>query len=927
VSAGTTGKISGTVRDARTKEAIPSVNVVLKGTTLGSTTDIEGHYVILNVPPGRYTITATLIGYKRFEATDVKVSVDFTTPLTIDLIEGSVELDAVVVQAERSPLIRQDLTNPVASISSENISALPVTEISEVIGLQAGIVVDNDGSLHVRGGLGNEIAYTVNGMNINNPFGNNRSVGVATNAVEEVSVSSGTFSAEYGTSLSGVVNYVTKDGGARWTGSVKYLTGDYMGNQNDNSLYPNLGTINMATVNRVEASLGGPLIDNTLSFFLSGVANYNGGYLYGQRYYKPEDSYVERGGFPTTDPRYSTNPLDPYYFGPAVHPSTDSTGGPTGDGAFAPLNWARSYNAQANLSFRILPQLKLKYEFIYDFFETPANDPFSYQYKPDGRALANDRGYFNAVELTHTINERIFYTVKGSYTISRTKTATFDNPDDPRYLPSFYRASLPNTSYLTGGTDASRFDQKTMTWAGKVDLVAQALRDHEIKAGFEIRAHTLDLDSYTLLFQDPNDPNINPSFSNQLNGYTFLPVIPTIDQGRVTYERKPIQWSAYLQDKIELFSSFILNVGLRYDFFNPADSLNPNISYDLSHQDTIILRQNLVPASKKQMLQPRISVSFPITDQGTIRFSYGHFYQVGSLASLYSNPYYYAPVGTPSFGNPDVQPQKSTQYELGLQQGLTEDLRLEITGYYKDVNNYIYSQRIITARGDKSYSVLTNLAYANTRGITISLLKRRSPKDLLSATLDYTFQVAEGNRTEPVEEVFYNEQSGELSQTYLVPQTFDRLHTLTGTLMLSQPDNWAASFVGYWRTGTPYTPAYPSNVVPITFVQNSGRQPVQWKVDMKLEKFFQFSPMVFSLFLQVDNLFDTRNELSVYANSGRALYNIEEVTNPTQFVDARTRIARGDVGMVPMSAIDNYYQWAGSLGAPRLVRIGASMIF
>jgi hypothetical protein len=116
-------------------------------------------------------------------------------------------------------------------------------------------------------------------------------------------------------------------------------------------------------------------------------------------------------------------------------------------------------------------------------------------------------------------------------------------------------------------------------------------------------------------------------------------------------------------------------------------------------------------------------------------------------------------------------------------------------------------------------------------------------------------------------------------------------------------------------------------VVPITFVQNSGRQPVQWKVDMKLEKFFQFSPMIFSLFLQVDNLFDTRNELSVYANSGRALYNIEEVTNPTQFVDARTRIARGDVGMVPMSAIDNYYQWAGSLGAPRLVRIGASMIF
>ncbi len=85
----------------------------------------------------------------------------FTTPLDIDLVEGSVEPDAVVIQAERSPLIRQDLTNPVASISSEAIEALPVTDISEVIGLQAGITGDDDGTIHIRGGMGNEIAYTL----------------------------------------------------------------------------------------------------------------------------------------------------------------------------------------------------------------------------------------------------------------------------------------------------------------------------------------------------------------------------------------------------------------------------------------------------------------------------------------------------------------------------------------------------------------------------------------------------------------------------------------------------------------------------------------------------------------------------------------------------------------------------------------------
>ncbi|MCK5571433.1 MAG: carboxypeptidase-like regulatory domain-containing protein, partial [Bacteroidetes bacterium] len=108
--AGSTGKISGVVKDSQTEESLPGVNVVVQGTTLGASTNIEGRYVILNVPPGNYTVVASLVGYRKFQIKDLNVSVDFTTPLDIMLEEGSVELDAVVVQAERTPLIRQDLT-------------------------------------------------------------------------------------------------------------------------------------------------------------------------------------------------------------------------------------------------------------------------------------------------------------------------------------------------------------------------------------------------------------------------------------------------------------------------------------------------------------------------------------------------------------------------------------------------------------------------------------------------------------------------------------------------------------------------------------------------------------------------------------------------------------------------------------------------
>ena len=127
--------------------------------------------------------------------------------------------------------------------------------------------------------------------------------------------------------------------------------------------------------------------------------------------------------------------------------------------------------------------------------------------------------------------------------------------------------------------------------------------------------------------------------------------------GYTYYERQPLQMAAYVQDKIELFKSIILNLGVRYEYFDPAAQYNPAISSELALQDTIFLQKSLTPASKKHMVSPRVSVSYPITDQGTIRFSYGHFYQIGSLSSLYSNPNFRAPSGVSlAFGNPDVNP-------------------------------------------------------------------------------------------------------------------------------------------------------------------------------------------------------------------------------------------------------------------------------
>ena len=103
VMAGTTGKISGRAVDKTTKEGLPSVNVLIAGTSLGGVTDIDGYYSIINVPAGRYEVKFRLVGYSTFATRDVLVTADKTTTVNAGLEESTVEGEEIVVTAERPP--------------------------------------------------------------------------------------------------------------------------------------------------------------------------------------------------------------------------------------------------------------------------------------------------------------------------------------------------------------------------------------------------------------------------------------------------------------------------------------------------------------------------------------------------------------------------------------------------------------------------------------------------------------------------------------------------------------------------------------------------------------------------------------------------------------------------------------------------------
>lgn len=931
LNAQSTGKITGKIIDKENKDGIPMANVLVEGTSLGAAADLDGNYVILNVPPGVYSVTSSVVGYQKVTITNVRVNVDFTTRIDFELSTGAIDLPAVVVQGERNPLIRQDLTNPTVSIDAETIQNLPVDQIADVIRLQAGVVSGNDGQLHVRGGYGNEIAYTLNGISVNDPFGNSRSIGVATNAIQEVMVSTGTFSAQYGNALSGVVNYVTKEGSDKYSFSLRGYAGDYVTNNTD--LFFNLDEIDPLNRTRTEATFGGPIPGiKDAKFYLSGVYEDFKGSLYGIRLYRPTDSYLSPDNFRTSDTTRRGSSTDPYYFNPY---SNTSSGLPTGDRTIVPMNRSTDWNIQGNISFRVSPLLKIKYEGVYSKGEFDGGNVGyrSFKYNPDGRGRTYQDGFIQSLDITHTLSNYVFYTLKGSFGYNTSKYYLYENTFDERYLPSLYQRAIGNTDFISGGTDNRRTNRKTTTIGVKGDVVAQIFDIHELKAGFEVRMHELQYETYAL---EIGKLNPDGSFGNLQNddllydsSLTLIRRIPTSPNLYTNYLKKPTQIAAYVQDKIELDKSLVLNAGVRYEYFDPASQFNPEISQNLTDSLFGFISAYNIPAEAKHTISPRISVSYPITDRGVIRLSYGHFYQIGSLASLYNNDrYYVATFGSvPTFGNPNVRPQRSVQYEIGLQQQLTEDFKFDLTGFYKDVKDYIYTQTIFTSRG-REYNVLSNLSYANTRGITLSFLKRRSPGELFSATLDYTFSIAEGNRTEPSTELFISEQSGKIAETYLVPLGFDRSHVINATVALTQPNDWTLGVIGNFQTGTPYSPSLPSQLSPIRYEQNSGNQPINWRVDMKFEKFFEIGSMKYSVFVQVENLFDTQNELSVYSSSGRALSNVEQELNAIQFNDIRRRIERGDVGLFGMNEIDGYYSNRPErISRPREMRLGFTLLF
>lgn len=870
--AGTTGKLTGKVTDAKTKEALIGANVIVAGTTLGAAVDIDGNYFILNIPPGVYQVTASILGYASRNLDNVRISVDQTTRLDIELGESAIEIKDVIVTAQRE-LVQRDLTSTEQKISGEEISMLPVEDVQSLVNLQAGVVEG-----HFRGGRTGEVKYLIDGVSVNDVFSGQSTMEAEVNSIQELQVLTGTFNAEYGEALSGVVNQVTKIAGENYNGSLSLYTGDYISGRK--TLYPNLNKISPKDVYNLQANLSGPIpvTDNIVKFFLSGRYIKDNGYIYGTRRFNPSDSS-----------NFSANDPNEWYIGA------------TGDSSFVPMNNSTKIVLQGKLAFKVGTGKGIVLNGLYQDDEYRVYN-HRFRLNPDGDYKYFQKSILGSISYTHLFSSRIFLDILGSGYYTGYKQYTFENPYDLRYVNPDRMSDVSGNSFLTGGTENWHFKHDTETYTGKLDFTDQVTENHEMKVGVEYNQHKLDYEDFQVLVDATT--NFQPS----------IPAPGTFNFN--TYTNHPFQLSGYVQDKIEL-EYLIVNVGVRFDYFQPdADVLiNPDSIAALDEQFPPFEGSLFRKATTKQQVSPRIGISYPISDKGAIHISYGHFFQVPPFEFLYKNPNFRIPLTgeLPSnigniIGNADLKPQQTIMYEIGLQQELFENFGLNITAYYKDIRNLLGTE-VHIKNNFKKFAKFVNRDYGAVSGFTLSFEKRFT--EGYGASVDYTYQIAQGNASDP-NDAFNKAQANPPIEVnkQLVPLSWDRRHSLNISAFIGDAEDYIISIIGRLGSGLPYTPSLQNQR---TGLENSDNRPSFFNVDLYLTKYLNLMGYNLSLFAKVYNLFDTANEQDVYGDTGRAGYTLELTRSQEQ--------PRG------VNTLSEYLRRPDFYSAPRQIIVGAQFSF
>ena len=866
------GKIAGRVVEKETGSPAVGVNVILIDTYLGSATDENGRFTILNIPPGTYSIRVDAIGFATITMKDVRVTTSQTTELSFTLEEAVIEGQEITVIAER-PLVQKDLTASQRVTTAKEIEDMPVESFLGVLTTHAGVNQSAGGALHVRGGRSNEVGYYIDGVSVSNPFyTNSLAVSVSNKALEEMKLVSGAFNAEYGNAMSGVVNVTIKEGGKNYDGSLSYYTGDYSSSAHD--IFPNIDDQDFTANSTLDGFISGPVLPflgDRLTFNVSLRRSESEGYLYGIREHNTSDYAY----FPPSGDWYIQN---------------------TGDSSYVPMNPSQSTNALSKITWRVSPTMKISTQSILSKAQSKSYS-HAYKYNPDGVGTGYSANNNHSIKINHSLSPKSFYEANLFISDTDYKNYLYEDTTDSRYVSTDYINTEPTSAtFLFGGTQMGHTYRVSNSVGGKFDFTIQMNNRHELKTGFSFRRDNLEERNFSILYNyNYRQPTVLPENESPYHVY---------------YKKEALQYSAYIQDKME-YSSMIMNLGVRYDVFVPNDSSITDLVYPQAGKNDAV---------EKTMISPRVGVSLPITDKGIFHFSYGHFYQMPTLRNLYRESYFGAGLA-PTVGYPDLKPEKTVLYEFGFQQQFGNLIGMDINLFYKDIRELLALQSIrydSPQYGPSNYAIYLNKDYGSSKGLTLSVTKRYDPVSKTRIWLDYTYQKSEGNSVKSAA-FYFSTLSGIEEEKLIVPLSWDQSHLLNTTVIIGNPGGTTLGLIGKISTGWPYTPSIPTaNYVP---EPNSGRKPIQRNMDLKIERRVSIGSRKVSLFARVYNLFDIRNARYVFDDTGSPKYTYEyrSLQETEQF--------KAHYGEPGIHTWEEYITRPQYYSSPRSFKIGFSLDF
>ncbi|MDZ7316710.1 MAG: TonB-dependent receptor [candidate division KSB1 bacterium] len=884
----TTGKIAGVVLDQQTNDPLPGANIVVVGTSMGAAAAADGSFFIINVSPGLYTLRIQMMGYETLVLNEVRVSVNRTYEVVAKLKPTVIEGAEVVVTADKIQ-VKKDQTSSVRNVSSEEMALLPVEGLGQVINLQAGVV-----NGHFRGGRNTEVTYMIDGMQVDNSFwGTSGAVSVEKEAVQDLEVITGTFNAEYGRAMSGVVNVVTKDGGNSFHGSLSGALANYYTAHTD--VFPGLGSsfdLNLSQDYKVQ--LEGPIIRDRLSFFLNYRHQNLNGYLNGIHRFNPWDY----NDFP------SENPADWHI----EH---------TGTGEYVSMDHDRYDNFSGKLTFKPGRNLKLAAMYTYN---DGSNKNYNHYWKYNPLPL---RTYYNtshyvSLSLNHMIRPSLFYDLKLGFLQNINQSYLYKDPIDPRYVHPMYRGTN-TTGFATGGNDDPGKSRDTFEDTNiKLDVYWQANKNHSFKTGFLYTDHKIDRyrvdvrNIYSGLSME-NDRVQDRETGKISFPFYQLEIMPITNKTMDVYTVYPNEFSAYLQDKME-FNEMVINLGVRYDYFNsnqvyPSDRRNP--------ANQLILPDSMMSTYPKAPPQtqtsPRFGLAYRLSDQAVLHISYGHFFQMPPMYALYANNIFRVPVNDYgiTMGNALLKPQKTIQYEIGIWQELIKGMGLELALYYRDIYDLL-STAIISTYNQIEYGLYTNKDYGNARGLEV---KWDYAYGKFFTAINYTLAYTRGNADNPTH-TFTRAGNSMDPIARLIPMSWDQRHTFNLTARWTEK-SWSASLIGYYNSGTPYTYS-PIEISPLSLInlyENNAYKPSGYSFDLALYYNIPlFKQVKGQLQLNVYNLFDRKNAVWVYGDTGQPYTTI--------IFDSDRTNHRSD-----FNTFEDRVQNPSCFSAPRQIKLGFGIIF